>query len=141
MWLFTTFGMYSIHTSPRGKDILEVRTRRSEDLVALRVRCLKLGRTQATPKRDYQYRAQVNRAALAQAIAREVGKIDYDNFKESVQGDEDRHSAYMQVWAAVRQGLSTPVSKKRRNSRPSRLSMKCLYQRAEVKSDKETATF
>lgn len=109
MWLFTTFGFYSIHTSPKGDDYLEVRARAPEDLDALRDYCTGLGPTVCTPDHDYQYRAQIVRDALARVVSSMVRGINYSNFKDSVQGDERRHDAYMQVWAALRHGLSAPA--------------------------------
>ena len=46
---------------------------------------------------DYPYRAFIDRDTVAKAIAHSVGKIDYPNFKNSVQ-DGRLHNAYNEVW-------------------------------------------
>jgi len=53
-----------------------------------------------TPKADYPYRATVNTKNVVEALAREVRRIDYSNFKASVK-DDDLHRAYEEVWLSM----------------------------------------
>jgi hypothetical protein len=46
---------------------------------------------------DYLYRAFVTRVAAAGAIAEQVNRIGYPNFKDSVR-DTVRHDAYTRCW-------------------------------------------
>ena len=42
----------------------------------------------------------MKRSAVEKAMAREIGKITYGNFKSSVK-DKPLHDAYMRVWSAM----------------------------------------
>lgn len=55
---------------------------------------------QHTPLADYAYRAIIPAAEVKRTLAREVGRITYTNFKDSV-AEEDRHDAYITVWTAL----------------------------------------
>ena len=52
------------------------------------------------PERDYRFRCSVDRETVAQAMATEVRRIDYHNFKDSVV-DEELHDAYMSIWSVM----------------------------------------
>lgn len=59
MWLFTTFGFFSVVRKP-GEPILAMRARARDDLDRLRERCLpELGPTIAGGGTDYPCRAVV----------------------------------------------------------------------------------
>ena len=49
---------------------------------------------------DYQYRARIDREAVALRMADEVRGIKYPNFKSTVK-EHDRHDAYLGVWSAM----------------------------------------
>lgn len=49
---------------------------------------------------DYRYRALVRRDDVSAAMAKEVDRIDYGNFKNGVAGNL-RHTAYFGAWAAM----------------------------------------
>jgi 8-oxo-dGTP pyrophosphatase MutT (NUDIX family) len=106
MWLMTNFGFFSVVEKPGDKQdgVLTVRARVRDDLIALRNRYLpELGEIEANAGTDYKYRARISRNALANAAARIVGDIDYQNFKSSVgkeQGSERAH-VYADVWTAL----------------------------------------
>jgi hypothetical protein len=56
-----------------------------------------------TPNADYAYRVFMPRSDVAAAMVASVMKIDYDNFKNSIDYDErDRHDAYLDVWTVMR---------------------------------------
>lgn len=108
MWVFTTFGFFSIHvpTFPeRQPHVREVRARQWIDLEHFRDRyCPGLGPTIETPHSDYPYRAQVDAVMLADAMAAIVKDLQYSNFKDTVE-DQQRHGSYLNVWAELREGL------------------------------------
>ena len=55
---------------------------------------------------DYLYRAVLPRDLVKQALAAMIDKIDYPNFKDSVE-DRSLHAAYVSVWCAMA-GLQHP---------------------------------
>ncbi|MGE0432835.1 MAG: hypothetical protein AB7K09_07675 [Planctomycetota bacterium] len=104
MWLFTTVGFFSIVQKPDDADTgtLTVRARRRLDLEKLRDEFVPgLGPIRETPGADYGFRASVQSADLAAAMADIVKAIDYDNFKSAV-GAENPYRArtYGAVWSA-----------------------------------------
>ena len=103
MWIFSTVGFFSVVQKP-GDDQLTVRTRFDGDLDRLRERFMpELGATTKTPKADYLYRARVDQAAFAEAMARIAADIDYSNFKSAVgsrQGHARAH-VYADVWSVL----------------------------------------
>lgn len=52
------------------------------------------------PGRDYQFRAYINREAVAKTMFVAVMGIKYGNFKDSVRDDE-LHHAYAKVWGVM----------------------------------------
>ena len=53
---------------------------------------------------DYRYRAEVKHKVVIAMMMREMNKIDYDNFKNSIdKDDKERHDAYMGVWHVMNQ--------------------------------------
>ena len=107
MWLFTTFGFFSV-VQKVGTEHLTVRARVRVDLDRLRDRYLPgLTATEVTPDNDYAYRATVPHADLAEAMGRIVADITFDNFKaevENVQG-HPREVVYARVWSVLNSGL------------------------------------
>jgi hypothetical protein len=80
MWLFTTFGFFSV-VKKHGDTDLTVRARVAADLDNLRTRVPELSETIATPDQDYPYRATVSAVNLAIGLGEAIQEIDYDNFK------------------------------------------------------------
>jgi hypothetical protein len=105
MWLITTIGFFSV-VRKRGESELTVRARAREDLEALASEYLPtLGPITVGGGTDYPFRARVAAETLARAVARLVGDIDYDNFKQAValrQGP-DRAHIYGDVWRTLLQ--------------------------------------
>ncbi|HYG67159.1 MAG TPA: hypothetical protein VD838_05845 [Anaeromyxobacteraceae bacterium] len=101
MWVFLNDAMISIVADRDDSEKLLVRARVKGDIERAfagtrgpRIRARK------TPQADYLFRATVTRSRLAAAMLRAVDRIDYDNFKASVQA-QDRHDAYLDVWGAM----------------------------------------
>lgn len=108
MWLFTTFGFFSIVQKAEG-DLRTVRARFRADLERLRDRYLPaLSPTEDTEDHtgtDYPYRARARRADLAEAVRQATADIDYANFKDAV-GEElggTREELYMGVWEILQE--------------------------------------
>ncbi len=111
MWIAFSGGFLSVVARPphtvRSGDArtLQVRARDAEHLRRFRRDyCVGLGRVLHSPQRDYQYRAYVAPAALAEAMIRLVGDVDYTNFKDSIDdryGDYRLHGALLGVWGTL----------------------------------------
>ena len=95
MWIFANDAFLSI-VAHRHKNLLLVRARKEEDLRAV----FPHAQIEATPRRDYQFRAVIKRREVERAMAREVARIDYTNFKDSVV-DPERHDACAAVWSTM----------------------------------------
>lgn len=105
MWLFTTFGFFSIVQKTEG-DLLTVRARFRVDLDRLRDRYLPaLSPTEDHTGTDYPYRARARRADLAEAVRQVTAGIDYSNFKDAVgqQLGGTREELYMGVWEILQE--------------------------------------
>jgi len=105
MWMFTTFGFFSVVEKGRG-DLLCVRARAREDLDRLRQRYLPaLSETESDVGTDYEHRAWVARADLSSAIARILDDLHYSNFKSEVEHElgHDRAHTYLKVWRDLRE--------------------------------------
>lgn len=100
MWIFTTFGFFSIVQKP-GDEQLTVRARAKADLDALRSQYLpSLSATIEGAGTDYRYRATVPRADVAEAMSRIVADLTYANFKSEVarRAGHARAKHYSRVW-------------------------------------------
>ncbi len=95
MWIYLSDSFLSIVTSGR-KTHLTVRARKAGDIE----RVFPTAKVVETPGRDYAYRAEIARAAVAKVLADRVTAIDYPNFKDSV-SDDQRHDAYADCWSAM----------------------------------------
>jgi hypothetical protein len=103
MWLFTTFGYFSVVQKPGMRD-LTVRARVRADLVRLRRGYLpELGRTVTGAGTDYPFRAVVSREAFARALAQVAREIRYANFKDEAvrRLGPARGAVYRDVWKSV----------------------------------------
>jgi hypothetical protein len=97
MWIMLNDAFISIVHKDCGPHELLVRARRPGDIEKVFGRRTRVAR--ATDA-DYLFRAVVARADVEEAMEREVGRIDYANFKDSV-ADPDLSTAYHQVWSAM----------------------------------------
>jgi hypothetical protein len=104
MWIFTTFGFFSVVQKKPSDEFLTVRARDPEDLDRLRQHLPELGPTRLEGG-DYCCRARVPRAAFATGLAMIAAEINYDNFKEAVHESmgSQRARIYHDVWAAAHQ--------------------------------------
>lgn len=96
MWIFTNTAMLSIVQVRKQPGYLLVRSRIQGDIETV----FPQAKVRRTPRADYLYRATVPRAAVAKAMANEVKRINYDNFKGSVPNN-NRHNLYTRLWATA----------------------------------------
>jgi hypothetical protein len=98
--VFLKDSFLSIVADSGHKDRLLVRARIKGDLE----RAFPSAQVFSLKRSDYRYRAFIDRAEVARAIAEQVGRIDYPNFKDEVQraSGDARHHAYFDVWAVMR---------------------------------------
>lgn len=103
MWLFTTFGFYSIVLKP-GEQDLTVRARVAADLDALREKYLpELSAARTIPDTDYPYRATISHQAFARGLAGMGEDIHYSSFKDEINANlgEERGHVYADVWSVL----------------------------------------
>ena len=117
MWLFTTFGFFSVtevkqYGKPRPGEVLQppgtlqVRARVFEDLELLREKYLpELTETIHLPGRDYPYRGYCTKTELSAAMVQIVHDIVYNNFKGEVMRTQGlpREKMYSRVWGVMYQ--------------------------------------
>lgn len=96
MWIMLSDSFLSIVSKDCAPDELLVRARQRAHIEKVFAGVT----AERTPDADYLWRAPVKKVAIIKALADEVARIDYDNFKDSVI-DDDLHLAYMRVWAAM----------------------------------------
>lgn len=108
MWLFLNDAFLSIVQHKDDPDTLLVRARRHEDLSRFLssdpdANCVEI---QHTPEADYPFRALVPRLLVGEMMADQVMRIDYPNFKGSIEpADSGRGEAYGAVWSVMRTRL------------------------------------
>lgn len=96
MWVCLNDAFLSIVSKDCKPHELLVRARRKGDIEKL----FPTAKVVRVDHADYLFRAVVKRTEVAAAMAGEVARVDYPNFKDSV--DDDRlHDAYMRVWTAM----------------------------------------
>lgn len=100
----TNDAFLSIVSKDCAPGELLVRARRPGDIEKVFDRRTKVMRSTDS---DYLYRAVIERADVVEAMEREVNRIDYGNFKDSVV-DEQLHAAYLRVWTAMSQVQDPP---------------------------------
>lgn len=102
MWVFLNDAFFSIVEpsvdSNGSSEELLVRARFREDLGRVFPNAV----VEETEKRDYAFRALIKRTEVADALAAEVSRINYNNFKKSISLREKyRHDAYLGVWVEM----------------------------------------
>ena len=103
MWLFTTFGFFSV-VQKEGDDQLTVRSRARGDLLRLRRFYLQsLSEPVAHQGTDYPWRARCTHVALVEAMPRIIVDLTYPNFKDAVALSHGpaRAKRYGKVWHAL----------------------------------------
>lgn len=96
MWLFLPESFLSIVQNKADTSKLVVRARREGDIESIFPRA----KVYTLPGRDYQFRADLDRTEVADAMHREVMTMTQTNFKDSVD-DNDYHNACSQVWSVM----------------------------------------
>ena len=94
MGIFLGNSMLSIVDKGGDASTLLVRARRREDIK----RVFPQAKVQAGGGTDYPFRARIDREEVALRVAEAVRDIHYPNFKSSL-NEDDRHAAYLRVWA------------------------------------------
>jgi hypothetical protein len=103
MWLFTSFGFFSIFRKTDGPD-LTIRSRTRGDIQRLRCHYLpQASEPEAHTGTDYPWRMRCGETELAQALPRIVAAIGYANFKDemTLATGKSRAKRYGQVWSAL----------------------------------------
>jgi ADP-ribose pyrophosphatase YjhB (NUDIX family) len=121
MWLFTTFGFFSIVEKESG-DILTIRARVRSDLERLRDRYLEtMSPILENKGTDYRFRATAHRRNVADALRKVTEDIQYPNFKNEVRRelDSDRERLCHDVWDVML------AAKEPTRPAPSRNSKRC----------------
>jgi hypothetical protein len=98
MWLMLNDSFLSIVAVPKRPNVLLVRGRREGDIELV----FPGYPVHQSALRDYAFRAFVPTKRVKRALAAEVDRIDYTNFKNSVT-EQDRHDAYLDVWTRMLQ--------------------------------------
>ena len=102
MWVMLNDSFLSIVHKDCAPDELLVRARRKGDIERLFPR----SKVTVSEESDYRFRAVVNIANVQSAIALELTRITYPNFKDSVK-DKTLHDAYLNVWAVMHRAYDT----------------------------------
>jgi hypothetical protein len=102
MWLMFSDCFLSVVSKDCGPAELLVRARREGDIEKVFPDAKVIRNTNS----DYLYRAVLPRDVVKQAVATMIDRIDYPNFKDSVE-DGSLHAAYVGVWCAMA-GLQHP---------------------------------
>ena len=97
MWICLNDGFLSIVRNNNDDETLLVRARSEEHLNSIFPNC----KSWYDGKADYPFRAYIQRALVAEAIANRLKDIEYPNFKASVD-DYTLMSAYAKVWEIMR---------------------------------------
>ena len=110
MWILLNNAFFSIVSKDCPKDHLLVRARRSGDIEKVFGRRIAVERLTDA---DYLFRARIPREEVKEVIARELDRITYDNFKNSV-ADDDLHHAYTKIWSDLAEVQNPPPYSDRR---------------------------
>lgn len=96
MWLMLNDAFLSFVSKDCKPSELLVRARRPGDIEKI----FPNARVTEYDRSDYQFRAVVTRDAVKTALAGEVDRVVYNNFKNSVR-DNPLHNAYNAVWSTM----------------------------------------
>ena len=106
MWIYTTYGFYSVVKHRDRRQFIQVRARKREHLENL-LKEFWPGETEDrpiinhTPDGDYHYRINVHYAYWAGMVSEMADHIDYDNFKQACHdrmNDPDYEHTLFEVW-------------------------------------------
>lgn len=110
MWLFLSFGFFSVVAHRDVPYLMLVRGRARQDLVAFRERLRQAGFSRNafeimfTPDADYPYRMEVSRDEVKAVLDHEIETVEATNFKSSIK-DTQRVRLYHDVWATMYEGM------------------------------------
>lgn len=101
MWVLMNDAFFSVVQHREEKDVLVVRARVREDLIA--AFSVEADSIIESTDSDYRFRIFVTRRELKKALSTYIDDyLDYDNFKGSIHPkDKLRYSVYMSVWAVL----------------------------------------
>jgi hypothetical protein len=116
MWILLNNAFFLIVSKDCPKDHLLVRARRSGDIEKVFGRRIVVERLTDA---DYLFRARIPREEVKEVIARELDRITYDNFKNSV-ADDDLHHAYTKIWSNLAEVQNPPPYSDHRSLKPRR---------------------
>lgn len=94
MWIMMNDAFFSIVHKNCAEDELLVRARREGDIEKV----FPEAEVKETKRNDYRFRAVLKRERVIEAVGNSLRKVNYGNFKDSVQ-DITLHNAYMNVWS------------------------------------------
>lgn len=97
MWIMLNDAFFSIVAKDAPDGSLLVRARRRGDIEKVFGRRIKVDEDD---RGDYLFRARIPRSEIAEVLERELGRVNYANFKDSVT-DKHLHDAYLSVWSAM----------------------------------------
>lgn len=97
MWIMLNDAFLSIVKKDCPEDHFLVRARRPGDIEKVFGRRIAVERLTDA---DYLFRARIPREEVEAALVRELGRVTYGNFKDTVK-DHDLHVAYLRVWTAM----------------------------------------
>ena len=87
MWLFTNRAFLSVVRHSDKPNILIVRSRFPNHIETV----FPGANVTEDTGTDYRYRAELNPKEVSEAIAKMVSEIDYDNFKNSLDTNDERY--------------------------------------------------
>ena len=96
MWICTSSSFLSIVADRANKDRLLVRARIAGHIEAVFPEAEVFSKIGS----DYEFRSFIPREEVMQVIAKQVGDIKYDNFKNSVK-NHALHNAYLGFWSIM----------------------------------------
>lgn len=102
MWVYLNDAFLSIVVNNDDPHFLLVRSRKAGDIENV----FPEAEVEKTPGNDYAFRASIARVSVAVALSKEVHRIDYSNFKNSVK-EKDRSLTYSRVWSDTVDGFGT----------------------------------
>lgn len=100
MWIMMNDSYFSVVKNRDKKDHLLVRARVEGDIE----RVFPKAKVIEGAGTDYKYRASIPKWIVSKIMRKEIEKIDYDNFKDSIPATDDfRHDVYFEVWTKLMQ--------------------------------------
>lgn len=106
MWLFTNSSFVSIVQDRDNPQQLWVRGRLPGDVEKFLGHHIAADdKVLETNDADYRFRCKVSRGVAAAALMDNLGKLDYTNFKSSIDQKSklgyERHEIYLRVWSIM----------------------------------------